>query len=156
MDSFLQVTKLLFRELVSNPQEHKCWHIHINIIHLLQQDSFSANDLNKLKKLTKRWKHLMVKLYGGIAEWQRVMSLKKKWLKKRSWMAEMVASDTMVSREKPLSFSQLQGHTTLARTDLLPWPPLGPGHTPVGAAAPRGQDDRAPHKPDQYRTGDPH
>ena len=105
MDSFLQVTKLLFRELVSNPQEHKCWHIHINIIHLLQQDSFSANNLNKLEKLTKRWKHLMVKLYGGVAKQQHTTSLKKKWSKKHSWTAKMAASDTTASREKPLSFS---------------------------------------------------
>ncbi|ELR18787.1 uncharacterized protein ACA1_166450 [Acanthamoeba castellanii str. Neff] len=107
MDSFLQVTELLFREWVSDLQEHECWHVHVDIVHLLQQDSFSANDLDKLEKLTKRWKHLMVKLYGSVAEWQCVMSLKKKWLKKCLWTAEMVASDMTMSGEKPLSFSFL-------------------------------------------------
>jgi hypothetical protein len=29
-----------------------------------------VNDLDKLEKMTKRWKHLMVKFYGGVAEWQ--------------------------------------------------------------------------------------
>jgi hypothetical protein len=105
MDSFLQVAELLFREQVSDPQECKCWRIHVNIVCLLQQDSFSANDLDKLEKLTKRWKHLMVKLYGGVAEQQCATSSKKKWSKKCSQMAEMVASDMMTSREKPLSFS---------------------------------------------------
>ncbi|ELR18686.1 uncharacterized protein ACA1_394520 [Acanthamoeba castellanii str. Neff] len=70
MDSFLQVAELLFKERVSNPQERECWQIHINIVHLLQQESFNANNLKKLKKLTKRWKHLMVKFYGGVAERQ--------------------------------------------------------------------------------------
>ncbi|ELR25712.1 uncharacterized protein ACA1_326700 [Acanthamoeba castellanii str. Neff] len=79
---FLQVTKLLFRE----------------------QDSFT-NNLDKLEKLTKRWKHLMVKLYGGIAKQQHMTSSKKKQSKKRSQTAKTAASDMTTSREKPLSFS---------------------------------------------------
>ncbi len=70
MDSFLQIAELLFRERVSNPQEHQCWRIHVNIVCLLQQDSFTANDLDELERATKRWKHLMVKLYGTVAERQ--------------------------------------------------------------------------------------
>jgi hypothetical protein len=70
MDSFLQIAELLFREWVSDLEECKCWCIHVDIVCLLQQDSFTANNLNKLERATKRWKHLMVKLYGGIAEWQ--------------------------------------------------------------------------------------
>ncbi|ELR13517.1 uncharacterized protein ACA1_247210 [Acanthamoeba castellanii str. Neff] len=92
MDSFLQVAELLFKERVSDPQERECWQIHVDI----------------LEKLTKRWKHLMVKFYGGVAERQRATSLKKTRLKKRSkkWSrtAETVASDMMTSGEKPLSF----------------------------------------------------
>ena len=105
MDSFLQVAELLFRERVSDPQERECWRVHVDIIRLLQQDSFSANDLEKLEKLTKRWKHLMVKLYGGVAERQRATSSKKKRSKKRSRTAKTAASDTTTSGEKPLSFS---------------------------------------------------
>ena len=91
MDSFLQVPELLFKERVSDPQERECWQIHVDIVCLLQQDRFDANDLDKLEKLTKRWKHLMVKFYGGVA----------------------------------------------ARS------PMGAGPAPVGAAAPRGEDDCA-------------
>ncbi len=107
MDSFLQVAELLFKERVSDPQERECWRIHVDIVHLLQQDSFNANDLDKLKKLTKRWKHLMVKFYSGIAERQHVMSLNKMQLKKWSWTAKMVASNTTMSGEKLLSFKFL-------------------------------------------------
>ena len=104
MDSFLQVPELLFKERVSDPQERECWRIHVDIVRLLQQDSFDTNDLDKLEKLTKRWKHLMVKFYSGVAERQRATSLKKTRSKKRSWTAETVASDTTTSGEKPLSF----------------------------------------------------
>jgi hypothetical protein len=105
MDSFLQVTKLLFREWVSNLQECKCWCVHVDIVCLLQQDSFSTNDLEKLEKLTKRWKHLMVKIYSSIAEQQHVTSSKKMQLKKCLWMVKTAASNMMMSGEKPLSFS---------------------------------------------------
>ncbi|ELR12033.1 uncharacterized protein ACA1_353350 [Acanthamoeba castellanii str. Neff] len=108
MDSFLQVAELLFKEQVSDPQERKCWQIHVNIIRLLQQESFNTNNLKKLEKLTKRWKHLMVKFYGGVAKRQRATSSKKtrskKRSKKRSRTAKTAASDTTTSGEKPLSF----------------------------------------------------
>ncbi|ELR14995.1 uncharacterized protein ACA1_211490, partial [Acanthamoeba castellanii str. Neff] len=91
--------------------ERECWQIHVDIVRLLQQESFDANDLEKLEKLTKRWKHLMVKFYGGVAERQRATSSKKtrskKRSKKRSRTAETAASDTTTSGEKPLSFKFL-------------------------------------------------
>jgi hypothetical protein len=59
---------VLFKEQVSDPQELECWQIHIDIVQLLQQDSFDTHNLNKLEKATKRWKHLMVKLYGDVVE----------------------------------------------------------------------------------------
>ena len=79
MDSFLQVAEVLFKERVSDPQELECWWVHVDIIQLLQQDGFDAHDLNKLEKATKRWKHLMVKLYGDVVDEQKQpASLRKK------------------------------------------------------------------------------
>jgi hypothetical protein len=69
MDSFLQITELLFKEWVSDPQERKCWRLHVDIVRLLQQETYDAIDLNNLEMMTKRWKYLMVKIYSGVAEW---------------------------------------------------------------------------------------
>ncbi len=128
MDSFLQVAELLFKERVSDPQERECWRIHVDIVRLLQQDSFDANDLDKLEKLTKRWKHLMVKFYGGVAERQRATSSKKTSSKKtrskkRSRTAETAAS-SMTSREKPLSFKFLNFEVAQHWPELIRF--LGP------------------------------
>jgi hypothetical protein len=109
MDSFLQITELLFKECMSNPREHECWCIHINIVHLLQQESFTANDLNNLKRLTKRWKYLMVKLYSGIAKRQQATNSNRTQPKKKSCTTKPTTNSneammTMTMSEKLLSF----------------------------------------------------
>ncbi|ELR24549.1 uncharacterized protein ACA1_171220 [Acanthamoeba castellanii str. Neff] len=120
MDSFLQVAELLFKERVSDPQERECWQIHVDIVRLLQQESFDANDLEKLEKLTKRWKHLMVKFYGGVAERQRATSSKEDAVEEA--VEEAVADgrdggqrhDDERREATQLQISELQGRATLA------------------------------------------
>ena len=105
MDSFLQIAELLFKERVSDLEERECWRIHVDIVRLLQQDSFDPNDLNNLEKMTKRWKYLMVKIYGGVADQQQATTSKKTQLKrKRSWTTKKAASMATMMSKKLLSF----------------------------------------------------
>jgi hypothetical protein len=103
MDSLLQITKLLFKEKLSNPLERECWRTHVNIVHLLQQESFNANDLTTLERATKRWKYLMVKLYGNVIEQPQATNVRQtKKAQSTSNAASTRAAATM--SEKLLSF----------------------------------------------------
>ncbi|ELR11843.1 uncharacterized protein ACA1_363430 [Acanthamoeba castellanii str. Neff] len=116
MDSFLQITELLFKEWVSNPQECKCWRLHINIVHLLQQETYNAINLNNLKMMTKRWKYLMVKIYSGIAKQRQATQ------SKRSQTG--AASNTTTSGKKLLSFKFPNFKVTQHWSELIHF--LGP------------------------------
>lgn len=66
MDSFLQVAELLFAELLTDPEEVYCWTLHVDLVRLLESDSFTPSQRATLRTKTIEWKALMVKLYGEV------------------------------------------------------------------------------------------
>jgi hypothetical protein len=64
--------------LVPNPVERKCWRLHVDIVHLLQQRRFSQADLATLNTKINEWRMMMVDLYGEVEDRRRTGGLRKK------------------------------------------------------------------------------
>jgi hypothetical protein len=62
MDTFCQIAEICLMGLISN-EELACWRLHIDIVAMLQQATFSRVDLATLRATTQLWKSQMVKLY---------------------------------------------------------------------------------------------
>lgn len=64
MESLIQVLEACLLDLGLPQSELECWQQHIDLIALLNQDSFSTTDLDMIHSLALKWKRSMVQLYG--------------------------------------------------------------------------------------------
>jgi hypothetical protein len=104
MDSFIQVAEVLFLKLLPSFEEWQCWMLHINIMRLLQHDSFSNSNLMELNCMTKEWKLAMVQLYSKVLNWRKqdgqTMTRKKSMTQKQ----QQVTMATSKTETKQISF----------------------------------------------------
>jgi hypothetical protein len=66
MESLVQVLEVCLLKLVTEPQELKCWEIHIDILRQLARDELSDADLAHLHNMTLEWKEMIYDLYHEV------------------------------------------------------------------------------------------
>jgi hypothetical protein len=147
MDSFLLITELIFREQVSSI--HRSASVGVSLS-TLSASSSRIHSLDELKRVTMRWKHLMVKLYGGIAEQQQTEAQRSSRGRggRSLSRAEKAAGDTSkMTASKLLSFKFPNFKVMPHWAELIPL--LGPVGMGYGAVAPCSQDNCVQHQPAQ-------
>jgi hypothetical protein len=66
MESLMQVLEVCLLGLVKDKKELDCWRLHLDIVDLLNHESFNEEELKRLTAMTLQWKQSMVDLYGDV------------------------------------------------------------------------------------------